>query len=178
MKIILLPILAVAALFGTQAFAGDTDGIRPVWDFVKKAPVYGYEKWKDLGEVGTKTGEGWKLDGPAAGGFGIVFNDLLDLESAARFHVKVIPNGSNTGERLMFKFHAADGKQAIWYVPISGLQTDTEADLSFDLTKPDELVGGEKPDMGIIKQIQVQGTFNPTAKIQLTFVSFGVEPKP
>lgn len=146
-----------------------------VWDFRSKGPVYGYDGWEDLGKVGTRDDKGWTVDGPAAGGFGLFFNDLLDLESLSTFVVKIISNGGNNDERLMFKLHSADGKQAVWYVPLRTLAPGEESEVTFDLKNPDEVLQSEPIDLGVVRQIQVQGTFNPERRVSATFVEFGAK---
>jgi hypothetical protein len=166
-------LLAISILSLAQLRADSGDGVIPVWDFTAKPPSYGYETWEDLGSVSSKSETGWTVDAPATGGFGMFFNDLLDLESAKKLIVRVIANPGNSGDRLMFKFHAADGKQAVWYVPLAGLELEKAIEIPIDLTKPDEVLQAEAIDMGIIRQIQVQGTFTPGSKINVTFVSLG-----
>ncbi len=177
MKFPLLILALFLALVCPFVQAASSGGI-PIWNFSQKAPVYGYEQWEDLSSVGERTVEGWTVSGTAKGGFGIFFAELLDLESATKFRVRLKVNDGNTEDRLMVKFHAADGKQAVWFVPLAELEIGKETEVELDMAKPDEVSATEKPDMGIIRQIQVQGTFNPEKRVNVTFVSWDAEQKP
>lgn len=175
MKFPLFLALVAISVSPCRALAEDAADLKPVWDFAASTPEYGYEKWSDLGAIGKKEANGWTVDGPAAGGFGLYFNTLLDLEDASKLRVRLVVNAATPGERLMFKFHAADGKQAVWYVPLANFEAGTESEFAFDLAKPDELLQPEPLDLGIIRQIQVQGSFNPEGRMNVTFVSLGAE---
>jgi hypothetical protein len=150
----------------------------PVWNFKDSAPSYGYEGWKTLGNIGKPSKIGWELMGPAAGGFGIYFNDLLDLSGASKFRIKLVKGENHSDGRLMVKMHAADGKQAVWFVTVSELETGKETVLSLDLANPSEKPEGEPMDLGIVRQIQVQGTFSPENQVHLHFISFDAELTP
>lgn len=178
MKFSLFILAVLLPIFCPAIRAADEAGVMPIWMFSQKAPTYGYEGWQDLASIGEKSGEGWTISGSAKGGFGIFFPELLDLESAAKFRVRLRVNDGNTEGKLMFKFHAADGKQAIWYVSLSQLDIGKDADVELDMAKPDEVADGGKPDMGIIRQIQVQGTFNPEKRVNVTFVSWDARQQP
>jgi hypothetical protein len=162
-----------AGLLGVMALTAQEEAkARVVWDFTKNGATYGYEKWQDLGTVATKDDTGWTLDGNAGGGFGIFYNDLLDVEAATAFRVTFIPLEGHSDGELMFKFHAADGKQAVWRVKYPVLETGTETTLEFDLSAPTEKVQEEPIDRGIIRQIQLQGSFNPEKRVHLKLVKF------
>jgi hypothetical protein len=169
--------LAVGLLPFLQFSAKAADDVIPIWNFAAKQPSYGYEGWQDLGAVSSKEENGLTIQAPANGGFGLFFNDLLDLESASTLIVRLTVLPGNTEERLMLKFHAADSKQAVWYIPLSGYSQDEATDITLDLTKPDKVLQSEPLDMGLIRQIQVQGTFTPGAKVHLNFESFGAKQK-
>lgn len=161
MVLVLAAVVTVRAEEEPQRFS--------IWDFKSASPTYGYERWQDLGAVGKSGEKGWTLDGSAAGGFGLIYHQLLDLEGAGKLRLVVEVNDGHSDGQLLVKLHTADEKFAAWTIPLADKAPGQEHVLVLDLDAPQDRSKPEGPDMGIIQQIQVQGSFNPGARVHLTF---------
>ncbi len=141
---------------------------------------YGYEEWKDLGSVQTKTTDGVEIKGSAKGGAGAFFNDPVDLSGSKSLEVKIKRDGANSQDSLMLKLVSADGKSSTWNISLLKDVSDTTFSVvTFDLSK----VRGVKDavDLEIIRQLQIQGNFDPSTHVDFEIASVagtGTAPPP
>ena len=141
-----------------------------VRDFQATPFDYGYEEWKDLGSVQTKTTDGVEIKGSAKGGVGAFFNDPVDLSGSKSLEIKIKRGASNSQDSLMLKLVSADGKSSTWNIPLMKDVSDTTFSVvTFDLSK----VRGVKDavDLEIIRQMQIQGTFDPSTHVDFEIAS-------
>jgi hypothetical protein len=138
-------------------------------DFLATPFDYGYEGWKDLGSIQSKTANGVEIKGSAKGGVGAFFNDPLDLLGSKQIEIKIKKGAGNTDDNLQLKLISADGKSSSWKISFADISDSKFTTLTYDLGT----VRGVKDavDLETIRQLQIQGTFNPTNQVDFEIAS-------
>lgn len=127
--------------------------------------VYGYEGWKNLGDVQTKNSEGVTIFGPAAGGAGTILNPAANLSQATQFVVQIKKGPANTAAWGILKI--VGGKE--WKIDLTVLPTDKFATLKLPLGADAQTPAGDK--YKAVQNVQFQGDFTPGREVEVTFGS-------
>ncbi len=139
----------------------DLENLSLLWDFTTKKPSYGYVSWARLDESGTQSSEGWQMNAPANGGFGLNLNSPIDLSAFSHLVLRMRKDAAN-GCDIHIKLIGATGDR---------LYTIKKDDLPLDLDNVLVPLGSGfsgNGDISAVKQIQVQGNFNASQKFAYT----------
>lgn len=127
--------------------------------------VYGYEGWKELKSVQSKSSDGVTITGPAAGGAGIILKPAADLSQATQLVVQIKAGPGNTAKSGILKI--VGGKE--WKIDLSALSAETFATLKLPFNADGKTPAGDK--YKAVQNVQFQGDFNPTTVVDVTFGS-------
>ena len=131
-----------------------------VRDFTGGGFDYGFEDWKDLGSVQSKTATGGELKGTAKGGAGVFFADTpVDISGCAQLEVKVRQGSTNTQEKLLVRLQSADGKSTMLTVSLKDAKKDALDSVLIDLAPLKQATDGV--NWKAVTGLQVQGDFTP-----------------
>lgn len=128
-------------------------------DFRQQGLSYGYESWKTLSTVATRSSEGLTLAGPANGGAGIVYPTAAPIDGATHLRVRLRANAGHSSPLLHVKIMGST--EVMTTLPTTGLPVGEIVTRFVALPAKTPL---------LVKQVQIQGTFNPADKIALTLV--------
>jgi hypothetical protein len=150
-----------------------------VRDFLVEPFGYGYEGWKDLNTVQTKTAKGVEIKGPSKGGAGLVLKEVVNISAAKQLEVKIKRGPGNTAEAIFLKLSSGNGKAAtMWNIPLKDVSDTEFTTITLDLAKA-RVKGGV--NLEEVKNLQIQGNFNPTTQIDIEIASItatGTAPAP
>lgn len=128
-------------------------------DFRQQGFSYGYESWKTLSTVTTRSAEGLTLVAPSNGGAGIVYPNPAPIDGATHLRVRLRANAGHTAPLLHLKIIGST--EVFTSLPTNGLSVGEIVTRFVSLPAKTPL---------LVKQVQFQGTFNPADKIALTFI--------
>lgn len=159
----LLASLALAFCVAAQAFSAETVTVR---DFRQQSFDYGYEGWKDLATTQRRSGTGTHIMGPARGGVGAFFPEIVDVASQSQLEVKIKRGPSNTEGSLYLKLIGANNKSYTYTIDLSKVSDTEFTPIQLDLSKAKSSLNLEE-----IKQMQIQGSFNPALNVEFELES-------